>query len=373
MKLPLRILPYFEVRHEPWTVELGAEQPSGGRRLAESEREEFTEMLKVAVVGVSHWHSAMHIPALQLAGAQITAVMDANEVVRERVARESEARPFADLDALLAADRPDLVVAMGRPTEVLALAQSVIQAGIPMVVEKPLGLSAEQVQPLVAESRRQNLFVTMPLVNRYSELWNRLDLLESEGRFGERLHAHFRVVNGSADRYRVMGVEWMLDPSQSGGGPLRNLGIHAFDAFLQFTGGAPAHVRSALFSYAPSSPKIECFASVTVESDSGALATIEAGYSLAAMSGSDTEWRVATTNAYLVDRNNTMRVATLDDGVDETISIPNVRSRYDEFIADVLRRVSDGLPPRISLDDYLQATRLVDAAYAAGRRVHVGA
>lgn len=181
-----------------------------------------------------------------------------------------------------------------------------------------------------------------------------------------RLHAHFRVVNGFPFRYRRMGVAWMLDPAVSGGGPVRNLGIHAAHAFLRFADGESVTVRGAALHRSYDEPSIEDFGCATLVTPSGTVGTLEAGYSLAAGAGSDTEWRLATSKVYLVDRNQTLRVVDIEAGTDEVVPIPSVRERYDEFMADTLARARDGRPPLVGLSEYLAATRLVDEIYRLG-------
>src|SRR5690606_29474563 len=156
---------------------------------------------------VSHWHTAMHLPALRAAGGNIVAVADADITIARRIANECSAQAFTGLESLLGSVKPDLVLVMGKPSEVVAGAKVVIDAGIPSIVEKPIGLTIKDVEPLALKAERRGVFVTVPLVNRYSQLWRKLDELRARDALGERLHAHFRVVNGLPFRYRRMGVE----------------------------------------------------------------------------------------------------------------------------------------------------------------------
>src|SRR5690606_14006527 len=82
---------------------------------------------------------------------------------------------------------------------------------------------------------------------------------------GDPVHAHFRVVNGPPSRYEVMGVPWMLDSAVSGGGCLRNLGIHCVDAFAYFTHGEEIEVLQAAIEQ-HSDVNIETFAAALLRS-----------------------------------------------------------------------------------------------------------
>jgi hypothetical protein len=66
---------------------------------------------------------------------------------------------------------------------------------------------------------RHNRFVAVALVNRIA------GVIEALGDCGRVAHVYGRIINGHPRRYRDWGVPWMLDPQQSGGGALRNLGV----------------------------------------------------------------------------------------------------------------------------------------------------
>ena len=122
-------------------------------------------------------------------------------------------------------------------------------------------------------------------------------------------------MNGPPERYRLDGVPWVLDPAIGGGGALRNLGIHGIDAALALAGGADLAIVSAAIDRRLHGEAVEEYAVVTLRAPDGMIATVEAGYTYASMApGGDFEWRVSARNAYLIDRGDACRVATLDDG-----------------------------------------------------------
>ena len=96
-------------------------------------------------------------------------------------------------------------------------------------------------------------FVAVPLPNRLGPAMVECARLRDAGRLGRIGHAHFRLVNGPPERYRVDGVAWMLDPALSGGGALRNLGIHGVDCAAALATGALRVVLRA--SRAAGSPR----------------------------------------------------------------------------------------------------------------------
>ncbi len=323
--------------------------------------------MRIAMIEVGHWHAGMHLRSFQLAkDVEIVGVSDHQPGVAAAFSRQSGGAAFERYQDMLKATAPDFVVAMGRHVDMPAIARYVIDAGIPCALEKPIGVSAADLAPLVNLAGERGLFVAVPLINRYSGLWRQLDDLEAAGRVGARSHFHFRVINGPPERYELDGVGWMLDPAIAGGGCLRNVGIHTVDGFLRYTQGEAVEVLGAAISYRVHGAAIEEFCAAVLRSESGVIGTIEAGYSYASMKpGGDFECRLAAANCYLVDRNDVLEAATLDDDSARTETIADQGARYDLFGRDTLARLRDGRPPIASLRDCYRAMRVIDEIYEA--------
>ncbi|MGO1074120.1 Gfo/Idh/MocA family protein [Inquilinus sp. CA228] len=318
-------------------------------------------MARVALAGVGHWHAGMHLEAARAAGAEVVAAWDPEPAVAARFAVEHGVPDEATIEALIAV-RPDLTVVMGRPDRVPALALACIEAGLPIMLEKPAAVSTTALEPLAEAAR--GLFVAVPLPNRCGPIWAEIEALRGTGRLGPVSHAQFRIVNGPPQRYRLDGVPWVLDPAIGGGGALRNLGIHGIDAALALAGGADLTVVSAAVDRRLHGEAVEEYAIVTLRAPDGLIATVEAGYTFASMApGGDFEWRVSARNATLIDRGDSCRVATLDDGRVRDLAPILPADRYKAFMADTLGRLAQGVAPSVGIGDYLQAMRLIDRAY----------
>ena len=323
--------------------------------------------MRVAMIEVGHWHAAMHLSGLQKGGAQIVAVSDGDPGTAQAFAEKVGCEVFQDYRVMLETTRPDFVMALGRHADMPAIAMDLLDAGIPFAIEKPVSTTAEQLELLVEIARQREAFVAVPFVNRYRTLWTWLNRLEQAGRVGLRSHAHFRIINGPPRRYQLDRVGWMLDPVISGGGCLRNLGIHAVDAFLQFVGGEEVEVLGATLTHRVYGEQVEEMGAALLRSESGIIGTIEAGYSFASMTDGDREWRVSSANSYLVDQNGSLRIATLDDDQIQTVVDEGVR--YDQFGIDTLERLRAGCPPIATINDCYRAMRVIDEIYE--KAIHV--
>ncbi len=326
--------------------------------------------MRIAMIEVGHWHAGMHLRSFQLADeVEIVGVSDQQPGFAAAFSRQAGGRAYDRYELMIEETKPDFVIAMGRHVDMPAIAKYMLETGIPFAMEKPIGVSASEVAPLVELAEERHAFVAVPLVNRYSEIWRLLDELEAAGRVGRRSHFHFRVINGPPERYELDGVGWMLEPAVAGGGCLRNVGIHTVDGFLRFTQGEAVEVVGAAISYRVHGKAIEEFCAALLRSESGVIGAIEAGYSYASMKpGGDFESRLSAANCYLLDRNDTLEMATLDDDTARTLSIPDQGARYDQFGRDTLARLRDGRPPIATLRDCYRAMQLIDDIYAMAVR-----
>lgn len=318
--------------------------------------------MKIALLGVSHWHAGMHLDAARFSGGEVVAVWDQDSAIAARFAADHGLRTRSGVRQILD-DEPDLVVVMGHPCVVPDLALEIMTAALPMILEKPAVTSTAGLAPLVAQARKRGSFVGVPLPNRFGPIFREMAQLGADKRLGKLAHGHFRIVNGPPQRYRDDGVSWLLDPAVGGGGALRNLGIHGIDAALSLAQGA-LRVTAASVGHRIHREPVEDHAFVTLTDEAGALFTVEAGYTYASMApGGDFEWRVATANAYLVDYGAVARCATLDDGHTRALEPEYPATRYRLFMADTLDRIRSGAAPAVSIEDYQVAMRLIDEAY----------
>ncbi len=152
-------------------------------------------------------------------------------------------------------------------------------------------------------------------------------------------------------------------PDKSGGGALRNLGIHGADAFLGLA-GPDLEVRAAATSHRAYGLEVEEFATALLQAPNGAACTIEAGYSYAS-GGGDLEWRVATTGAYFLETATELTIR-FADGRFEThatpkipIQQPMVEAAFADFAA--------GRPPACPVRECAEAVALCDRIYEAAK------
>lgn len=322
-------------------------------------------VIRVAAIEVSHWHSLHDAAYLRLLAAmddvQLVGLHDPSAAIAaERAAVLGGPPVFTDYRTMLERTRPDFVVALGQHSRMAETAHVLLDQGYPFLMEKPMGVSAAEVQGIADKAAAKRAFVAVPLPQRYQPFVARARQMLAEGRFGPLSHLYFRLNRPTSARYPAWHSPWMLDPALAGGGCLRNLGSHLLDLFLQLTGEDARVVAAQLSSRVHEQP-VEDYATVLLRSAGGVLGTIEVGNTVP-YAGSDGEWKIAGRDAMLVlYHDDAMRVITAN-GEEKVVGQPT--PLYQLCVRDILDHWRRGAPPPIGVPDLLRVVRLIDDAYA---------
>ena len=324
---------------------------------------------RVAAIGVSHWHSLYDSAYLrhlaEMPGFEIVGLHDASrEIARKRATALGDPPVFTDYAEMLAELRPDFVIALGPHSAMAPTAHHLLDHGYPFLMEKPMGVSAEEVRGVAEKAAARNAFVAVPLGQRYLPFTTTARRMLAEGRFGPVSHLYFRLNRPTSARYPAWDAGWMLDPALAGGGCLRNLGSHGLDLFLYLT-GEDAEVIGAQISARALGERVEDYASVLLRSGSGILGTIEVG-NLCPRGGLDSEWKLVGRDAILIHREGDLHLLTA--GAEETLPGEAPEPTARTALRDALEHWRRGAAPPISVHDCARVVRLIDRAYELARQ-----
>jgi len=177
--------------------------------------------MRVAIVGASHWHVTLYLPGIAEAGGRIVAVWDDDPQVAAALADRHGAAVFDKSAHLADPELIDLAFVFGRPAAMPELARPFIERAIPISMEKPCGLTPEDVAELDVLAQARGAYVSVAFVQRHDgPARHLLQLLEP----GSVSAITARFIAGPPQRYRDAGCEWLLDPNQSGGRAFRRSG-----------------------------------------------------------------------------------------------------------------------------------------------------
>ncbi|QKS13530.1 Gfo/Idh/MocA family oxidoreductase [Curtobacterium sp. Csp1] len=208
--------------------------------------------IRVAVVGTG-MIAGVHARAARAAGAEVVGVLGRTPSRSEQVAAQLDVpRGYASLDDVIA-DAPDVVHVCTPNDQHHPQALAVIRAGINVVCEKPLAISAAQAAELVDAADRAGVVATVPFVYRYHPVVREIRGRIAAGELGRMLAVHGHYLQ-----------DWMLDEDASSwrvdagaGGVSRafaDIGSHWCD-LVEFVTGEPfASVSAATDIVYPTRP-----------------------------------------------------------------------------------------------------------------------
>jgi predicted dehydrogenase len=240
------------------------ELPQGGERVDLGAARPAAQELGVAVVGPGGFVRSVHLPTLKAdPRARIVSVVSRRGTTASDVARSvGGAEAATDWRAAIQRDDVDLVVIGTRHDSHAEIAAAALRAGKAVFVEKPLGLSREEIDDVWAAGR-ENPRLSVGFNRPFAEL-------------SQRMHAELRDASGPLHVvYRVNAPlphdHWLNDP-RVGGGRIQGEACHMLD-YANWLCGEPVRVMASGIPAPPDVPAVES-ASITVSYADGSVATV---------------------------------------------------------------------------------------------------
>jgi predicted dehydrogenase len=229
-----------------------------------------SEPLRVVVLGAGANVWQFHRPALGAIGADVVAVHDLDRASAQRVADGLGCAVAEDLADALRRDA-DLAVVMTSHVDHAELGQACLRAGLHVLVEKPMAITAGETDAMVAEAARAGRLLAVGVQQRTrAEVQQARRLLQSDAL-------------GALQRFDVLATwprrssyfrsaPWRATWAGEGGGILINQGQHELD-LLCWLAGPPASVV-AHTSSAMHGREVEDTAVALLEWPGGATGTV---------------------------------------------------------------------------------------------------
>jgi predicted dehydrogenase len=234
--------------------------------------ERLNEPLRIGLIGCGGMGNEHLRIAAQMPDVCIIGVYDRHPAAAERTGERFGTSSWTDLEAFL--DQSGVqAVHICSPSGLHAdQGLAAAQRGIHVLCEKPLDLSIEKVDRLIAECDRQNVRLGCIFQRRMSRGAQVVQRAISEGRMGRILSCSISVKWWRSEAYYAKDAwrgTWELD-----GGALANQGIHSLDQMV-WMAGEVAEVEYAHLETAAHCIFAEDLAFVVVRFENGARGTIE--------------------------------------------------------------------------------------------------
>ena len=181
--------------------------------------------LRIGIIGLGcmgtwHLNELLIMDELELAG-----IWDIREVRRD-YARSREVFVYDSLEALLADETVDLVL-IATPNDLhRPLAIQAMEAGKNVICEKPVTLSSEDLEAMIAVSQRTGRFLTVHQNRRWDSDFLVVKEILREGSLGPV----FRIESRVEGAHGIPG-DWRQKP-EKGGGMILDWGVHLLDQAL---------------------------------------------------------------------------------------------------------------------------------------------
>jgi myo-inositol 2-dehydrogenase/D-chiro-inositol 1-dehydrogenase len=161
----------------------GAETTAGGAREGRT---------RVAVIGAGRW-GEQHARVFSChPDAELCAVVARHLDRAETRASRWGGRPYTSIEDMLSAESPDLVTLSLPNEEHFDGTLKVIEAGVPLLAEKPLVFSVQEADALLGPAEAKQLFFAINFNHRYAEPVRRAHDLVRAGQLGDLVFATWR-------------------------------------------------------------------------------------------------------------------------------------------------------------------------------------
>ena len=170
----------------------------------------------------------VHARAVQAIGARLVAVCSRQLSRAEAFAAEFGCAAYADLTAMLALPEVDILLIATPSGAHCEAAVAAARAGKHVLCEKPLEVTLERVDAMIAAHREAGTALGCTFQIRYTPALEPLRAALREGRFGRITSAGVYIPWWRADAY-YHDSAWHGTQALDGGGALMNQGIHMID------------------------------------------------------------------------------------------------------------------------------------------------
>jgi predicted dehydrogenase len=330
-------------------------------------------VIHVGLIGsgnISHTHAraAMAVP-----GVAVSAVLGTSREKAARLADMAGAAAYDDLSRFLKHKPMDLV-AIGTPSGVhAAQAVAAVEAGLHALVEKPVDVTTERVDALIAAADRAGVKVGVFFQDRLKPDIVRLKGLVDSGALGSPV-----LANGHVRWYRppeyYRDSRWRGTWAFDGGGALMNQGIHTVDV-LQWLMGPVTRV-TARTAARVHKIEVEDTAIALLEFASGALGVLEAATSV--YPGYPRKVEVTGTEGTAILEGDTLVAVDLrtQAQVPVAAAVPTVASSspvvadasaHQRIVEDFIAAIQHNRPPVCDARDGRKSVAIVEAIYTSAR------
>lgn len=249
--------------------------------------------LRVAIIGCGAIARRAHLPGFSKPGSaeaglsasgyqfdgcedtKIVAVVDTDRQKAEAASRDFNVPEVSQNWSKVVSGKEVDAVSIALPNYLhAAVAIEAMRRGKHVLVEKPMAISVEDADRMVAESKKAGVVLMAEQTMRFQPANNVAKELVAKGVIGEvrtfrSRHSHPGPQNWSA------GSDWFFDPQQAGGGTIVDLGVHNIDFIRWLIGAEVVEVAAFASSRGSQGKEIDYDAASVLRFVNGTLGVAE--------------------------------------------------------------------------------------------------
>lgn len=343
--------------------------------------------MKLGIIGTGNI-GRVHVDSFTKTGrAEVVAVMDSYMPSAEQVAQQYNINKVYDKATPLIEDEQVEAIVVAVPNQFHAqLAIEALQAGKHVLIEKPMAINLAEARQIVQAQRESNNIVMVAHQMRWEPNARLIMEQVNKGALGH-------IYNAKTGWFRRKGIPgwgtWFTQMSQSGGGPLIDIGVHMIDLALHLMGN-PKPVSVYGSTYAEFGPRrrgigtwgtpdwngtydVEDLATALIKMDNGSTLSLEVSWA-AHMETSNQPFvhlMGSEGGAYLDGHRAKLFTEMFDQTIDLELPLPDhdegARIRMSNHFIDCVKQ---GIQPITDVMTGFTNNLILDAIYESSRTGH---
>ena len=342
--------------------------------------------IKVGIIGCGKIAQVRHIPEyLANPNAEICGFYDINLARAEELARKYGAKAYPTYEALLADPGIDAVSVCAANHVHAEISIAALKAGKHVLCEKPMAISLEECEAMVAAARESGKYLMIGQNQRLAKAHVKARELIAQGAIGKVLTFRTIFGHGGPETWSIDPGKnvWFFDKTKAAMGAMADLGIHKTDMIPYVLGSKIVKTQAVLTTLDKRDATggligVDDNAICIYQMENGVIGTMTASWTYYAAEDNTTviygtkgELRLYDDPKYSVQQINA-------DGTRIDYQIDQIQTNDNQTASGVIdlfvKSLVDNTPPEISGESVLHAMKAVFASIessATGRAVEV--
>lgn len=342
--------------------------------------------IKVGIIGCGKIAQVRHIPEyLANPNAEICGFYDINLARAEELARKYGAKAYPNYEALLADPGIDAVSVCAANHVHAEISIAALKAGKHVLCEKPMAISLEECEAMVAAARESGKYLMIGQNQRLAKAHIKARELIAQGAIGKVLTFRTIFGHGGPETWSIDPGKnvWFFDKTKAAMGAMADLGIHKTDMIQYVLGSKIVKTQAVLTTLDKRDATggligVDDNAICIYQMENGVIGTMTASWTYYAAEDNTTmiygtkgELRLYDDPKYSVQQINA-------DGTRIDYQIDQIQTNDNQTASGVIdlfvKSLVDNTPPEISGESVLHAMKAVFASIessATGRAVEV--